>query len=146
MLTIFLSGGMTGLSREQMTGWRDGIKDCVQYCDKDIKVISPTDSFMNESTWRDEDKEAFVYDTSWVKKSDVIIAEMSAPNSIGTAQEIMLAYEYKKPIVMIANKDQWYGKVHPWLKQESTTVFFYDDYYDKRTLYADVVDYALLYE
>lgn len=143
MLTLFLSGGMTGLTREEMTEWRNEIKECAKFYD--MKVYSPTDFFMGDYKFANEDKESFVYDTSLLRKSDVLIVNMNAPNSIGTAQEVMLAYEYNKPIIMIASKDKW-GEVSPWLKHEATTVLFYEDYDDEYDLYDDVIDYAAMYE
>ena len=71
---------------------------------------------------------------------------MNSPKSIGTAQEIMLAYEYNKPILMISTKEKWENEVNSWLKHEATTVFFYDDYDDENDLYEDIVDYAAMYE
>lgn len=144
MLTVFLSGGMTGLTREEMTSWRDTIKTEAKFYD--MKVVSPTDYFMRGFDWQNEDKESFIFDTYWVKHCDVLIANMNAPKSIGTAQEIMLAYEYKKPIIMIANKKKWENEVSSWLKHEATTVFFYDDYDDESELYEAVLDYVAMYE
>ena len=143
MLTVFLSGGMTGLTRDEMTGWRERIKRYTKFYD--IKVMSPTDYFMCGYDYLDESKESFTFDTYWVRHSDVIIANMNKPNSIGTAQELMLAYELNKPIVVIASKEKW-EEVNPWIKHEATTVFFYDDYEDEEDLYEDVVDYAAMYE
>ena len=134
---------MTGLTREEMTGWRNEIKECAKFYD--MKVYSPTDFFMGDYKFANEDKESFVYDTSLLRKSDVLIVNMNAPNSIGTAQEVMLAYEYNKPIIMIANKDKWENEVNPWLKHEATTVLFYEDYDDEDDLYDDVIDYAAMY-
>ena len=144
MLTIFLSGGMSGLTHEEMTEWRDAIKTESKFYN--MKVISPPDYFMYGCDCHDEDKESFVFDTYWVKKSDVVIVNMNSPKSIGTAQEVMLAYEYNKPIIMISNKDIWDNEVSPWLKHEATTVFFYENYDDKYSIYEDVVEYAAMYE
>ncbi len=135
---------MSGLTHEEMTSWRNAIKSESDFFS--MKIISPPDYFMCGSDYHDEDKESFIFDTHWVKNSDVIIANMNAPKSIGTAQEIMLAYEYNKPIIMIANKDIWENDVSPWLKHEATTVFFYDDYNDEFELYEAVLDYAAIYE
>lgn len=135
---------MTGLTREEMTGWRDAIKTESKFYD--MKVISPPDYFMYGCDCYDEDKESFVFDTRWVKKSDVVIANMNSPKSIGTAQEVMLAYEYGKPIIMIATNEIWNNEVNPWLKHEATTVFFYDDYDDESELYEAVLDYVAMYE
>ena len=133
---------MTGLTREEMTGWRDKIKECAKFYD--MKVYSPTDFFMGDYRFYNEDKESFVYDTNLVRKSDVLIVNMNAPKSIGTAQEVMLAYEYNKPIIMIASRYKW-GEVNPWFKHEATTVFFYEDYDDEDDLWDDVIDYAAMY-
>lgn len=142
MLTLFLSGGMTGLTREEMTEWRDKIKECAKFYD--MKVYSPTDFFMGDYQFFNEDKESFVYDTNLVRKSDVLIVNMNAPGSIGTAQEVMLAYEYNKPIIMIASRYKW-GEINPWFKHEATTFFFYEDYDDEDDLWDDVIDYAAMY-
>ena len=144
MLTIFLSGGMTGLTREEMTKWRDWVKIRAKFYP--MRIISMPDYFIDGAEWYNEDKEGFVFDTNWVKKSDVIIACLNSPQSVGTAQEVMLAYEYSKPIIMIASKDKWKNEINPWLKHEATTVFFYEDYDDEDDLYGDVVDYAAMYE
>ena len=144
MLTVFLSGGMSGLTHEEMTGWRNAIKRQSDYCN--MRIISPPDYFIYGCDCYDEDKESFVFDTYWVKKSDVVIVNMNSPKSIGTAQEVMLAYEYGKPIIMIATKEIWNNEVNPWLKHEATTVFFYDDYDDESELYEAVLDYVEIYE
>lgn len=144
LITVFLSGGMTGLSREEMTGWRNKIKECSSYYD--MYVISPTDYFMNGDTKdEDEDRAAFLYDTYWVKRCDVVIVNMNNPNSIGTAQEMMLAHVYHKPIIMIASREKW-DDIHSWLKQEANRVYYYEDYEKEDWLYEDVVDYAAIYE
>lgn len=135
---------MSGLTHEEMTGWREAIKTESKFYD--MKVISPPDYFMYGCDCYDEDKESFVFDTYWVKKSDVVIANMNSPKSIGTAQEVMLAYEYGKPIIMIATNEIWNNEVNPWLKHEATTVFFYDDYDDESELYEAVLDYVAMYE
>lgn len=144
MLTVFLSGGMTGLSREEMTEWREKIKLYAQFYD--VKVVSPTDYFMCGYDYLDEPRESFALDTYWVRHSDIIIANMNKPSSIGTAQELMLAYELNKPIIVIADKEKWEKEVNPWIKCEATTVFFYDDYNDEIELYEDVIHYATMYE
>ena len=83
---------MTGLTRDEMTEWRNEIKECAKFYD--MKVYSPTDFFMGDYKFANEDKESFVYDTSLLRKSDVLIVNMNAPNSIGTAQEVtVLFYE-----------------------------------------------------
>ena len=134
---------MSGLTHEEMTGWRDAIKTESKFYN--MKVISPPDYFTYGCDCYDEDKESFVFDTYCVKKSDVVIVNMNSPKSIGTAQEVMLAYEYSKPIVMIASKENWH-EVNPWLKHEATTVFFYEDYDDNSGLYEAVLDYVAMYE
>lgn len=131
---------MTGLTRDEMTGWRNKIRERA-LC-RDMRVLDPTvfsDNFVNDG------KESFVYDTNLVRKSNVLIVSMNKPDSVGTAQEVMLAYEYNKPIIMIANKDKWENEVNPWLKHEATAVFFYEDYDDEYDLYDDVIDYAAMY-
>lgn len=135
---------MTGLTREEMTEWREWVKIHAKFYP--MRIISMPDYFIDGAEWYNEDKEGFVFDTNWVKKSDVIIACLNSPQSVGTAQEVMLAYEYDKPIIMIASKDKWENEINPWLKHEATTVFFFEDYDNEDDLYGDVVDYAAMYE
>lgn len=108
---------------------------------KDAKIIAVT-NFLDGNSEETAEKEGFVYCTNWVKKADVPVVNLNKPDSIGTAQEVMLAHSLGKPIIMICNvadKD----KIHPWYKEEATTIFYWDD--DMEEMIRNVVDYVVLY-
>lgn len=138
ILTIFLSGGIDGLTSDERTKWRYLFKRYIGYTDCDAKIIAMTD-FLKGNTKETAEKEGFIYCTHWVKKSDVVVVNLNKPDSIGTAQEVMLAHYLGKPIIMIcnvANKD----KIHPWYREEATTIFYWDD--NMEDTISNVVDYV----
>ncbi|HTY43991.1 MAG TPA: nucleoside 2-deoxyribosyltransferase [Patescibacteria group bacterium] len=51
------------------------------------------------------EKEVFARDTSWIKKADVVIAEVSSP-SLGVGYEICLAETLKKRILCLYKKQE----------------------------------------
>ena len=53
------------------------------------------------------------FDLNALRKSNLIVVNFNNPNSIGTAMEMMLAYEMRIPILGL-NKDKL--KLHPWLE------------------------------
>lgn len=143
MLRVFLSGGMSGLSHKEMTQWRNDLSKAFAY--HMVKPISPTDYFVIKKFDDDNEREAFIFDIHQVRNSDVVVVNLDKLDSIGTAQEVMIAYEYKKPIIAIAHRDKW-ELAHSWYKQEVTKVFIYEDYDDTEDLYKDVADYVSIYE
>lgn len=132
-LTVFLSGGMTGLTEEEANKWRKVFTNKILYklfdsiFDCPYKFINPvTKYFTTEPTTPEFEKEAMQYDLYWIKQSDVIIVNFNSLQSIGTAQELMYAHTLNKPIIgMIpANK---YNDLHPWYKEECMKIFQYED-------------------
>lgn len=143
MLKVFLSGGMSGLTYDEMNHWRIEVKKAFgYYCN--VKVISPT-SYFEVTDDDDNEKEAFLFDVYQTKSADVIVVNLDKLDSIGTAQEIALAYEYRKPIIAIAHREKW-ENAHSWYKQEVTKVFIYEDYDDIDDIYKDVVSYVMMYQ
>jgi nucleoside 2-deoxyribosyltransferase len=125
-LKIFLSGGMTGLTEEEASGWRTSfkLKNIIQD-DTAFIFIDPTYYyFTTDKTTQEYEKEAMEYDLYWVKHSDLIIVNFNSLSSIGTAQEIMLAYTLNKPIIGMIEEDK-YDQLHPWYKEECIKIFKY---------------------
>ncbi len=122
-LKVFLSGGMTGLTKEQASHWRTLFKIADTYqCNI---FIDPTYLY-TPSNNADQfyEKEAMEYDLYWVKQSDLIVVNFNSLSSIGTAQEIMLAYSLNKLIIGMIEEDK-YNQLHPWYKQECIKIFKY---------------------
>ena len=126
-LKIFLSGGMTGLTEEEASKWRTSFKlnNAVQD-DSPFIFIDPTYYyFPTDKTTQEYEKEAMNYDLYLVKHSDLIIVNFNSLSSIGTAQELMLAYTLNKPIIGMIPEDK-YEQLHPWYKEECMKIFKYD--------------------
>ena len=134
-LKIFLSGGMTGLTEAEASYWRTSFKlnNAVQD-DTPFIFIDPTYYyFTTDKTTQEYEKEAMRYDLYWVKHSDIIIVNFNSLSSIGTAQEIMLAYTLNKPIIGMIEEDK-YNQLHPWYKQECVKIFKYNSNELKETI------------
>lgn len=126
-LKIFLSGGMTGLTEKEASGWRTSFKlnNAVQD-DTPFIFIDPTYYyFPTDKTTQEYEKEAMNYDLYLVKHSDLIIVNFNSLSSIGTAQELMLAHTLDKPIIGMIEEDK-YDQLHPWYKEECMKIFKYD--------------------
>ena len=130
-LKIFLSGGMSNIPEEDSKKWRRLFKQVkyknissAYYADQYI-FINPTTLYKPSEPYDPiVEKEAMEYDLYWVKHSDLIIVNFNSLSSIGTAQEIMLAYTLNKPIIGMIEEDK-YDQLHPWYKQECIKIFKY---------------------
>ena len=119
---------MSGLSIEEASIWRIKFQRLVTsgYSER-VKCIDPTYHFMYSQDEHKEDgveKEAMSFDTYWVRNSDIIVANMNNLSSIGTAQELMLAYELDKPIIIIVKEDDL-DKLHFWIKEEASKIIIW---------------------
>ena len=130
-LKIFLSGGMSNIPEEDSKKWRRLFKQVkyknissAYYADQYI-FINPTTLYKPSEPYDPiVEKEAMEYDLYWVKHSDLIVVNFNSLSSIGTAQEIMLAYTLNKPIIGMIEEDK-YNQLHPWYKQECIKIFKY---------------------
>ena len=128
-LKIFLSGGMSNIPEEDSKKWRRLFKQVkyknissAYYADQYI-FINPTTLYKPSEPYDPiVEKEAMEYDLYWVKHSDLIVVNFNSLSSIGTAQEIMLAYTLNKPIIGMIEEDK-YNQLHPWYKQECIKIF-----------------------
>ena len=122
-LKVFLSGGMTGLTKEEASYWRTLFKMADTY--QCVIFIDPTYLY-TPSNNSDQlyEKEAMEYDLYWVKHSDLVVVNFNSLSSIGTAQELMLAHTLNKPIIGMIEEDK-YDQLHPWYKQECIKIFKY---------------------
>ena len=130
-LKVFLSGGMSNIPEEDSKKWRRLFKQSkyknissAYYADQYI-FINPTTLYKPSEPYDPiVEKEAMEYDLYWVKHSDLIVVNFNSLSSIGTAQEIMLAYTLNKPIIGMIEEDK-YNQLHPWYKQECIKIFKY---------------------
>lgn len=116
-VSIYLSGGMTGLNHEEQTEWRLQFKEAIRVRDYDYEkkpyIFDPTQYYNFEEKRHKSECEIMEFDLNAVRNSDLIVVNFNEPSSIGTAMELMLAKELHIPIVGL-DKD---GKeIHPWLE------------------------------
>ena len=121
---IYLAGGMSGLSWEEQTAWRLFIYDEMlafsDNYDVDVEVTDPTDYYNFKEPKHKSEREVRNFDLYKLKRSNLIIVNFNAPNSIGTAQELAVAYEHKIPIIGLNEKN---CELHPWLVECCERIF-----------------------
>jgi len=114
---IYLAGKMSGLTFESMNNWRveaDKLLKDESYTS--IHTINPV-SFYNFEMSPDSytDKEVMKFDLKMVADSDVILVNLSDPNSIGTAIELYSAHDIlNKPVIGFGLNNN--NPCHPWMK------------------------------
>lgn len=124
---IFLSGGITGLSDEENSEWRSEIYSQVLVNYRNCTVVNPVTHFNpNNGTSEELEKEGMSFCLSHLMTSDAVIVNLNKTDSIGTAQELMLAHELHIPIIGFV-KRSLLDKVHPWIKAEVIKIFTYND-------------------
>ena len=124
-IRIYLGGKMTGLSYEDMQGWRfeleSHIHDYVKANDilYRVNVFNPCDYYNPLDDVQKSDREAMEFDIYNLKRSDMLIANLDMQDSIGTAMEIAIARDNGIPIVaMCENEDG----LHPWLRDSCVRI------------------------
>ena len=112
--TVYLAGGITGLSLEEATEWRKLSKDLFKsFGNGYFSCFLPTDHFLDFSKNNDE-RAAMNYDLYKLRHSDILLINMNNPESLGTMAEISLAYELRIPMVAYVDKKDAVDKIHPW--------------------------------
>jgi len=138
-IKIYLSGSMSNSTWEEQTKWRNQIRGAILHEDYDYEkkpiFFDPTSYFNFEEKRHESELEIMKFDLNGVRKSDLIVVNFNNPSSLGTAMELMLAYELRIPILGL-NKD---GKeLHPWLECCCDRIFD-----DMRSLVNYIVDFYL---
>ena len=130
-LKVFLSGGMSDIPEKDSKKWRRLFKQAKHinvssaYYAEQYSFINPTTLYKPSKPYDPTlEKEAMAYDLFCVKQADVIVVNFNSLSSIGTAQELMLAYTLNKPIIGMIEKNK-YEQLHPWYKQECIKIFTY---------------------
>lgn len=120
---VYLSGAMSNLSIEEMSKWRRQIINAIKYggCDfdKHVSFFDPTEHYNFEHKEHKFEKEPFNYDLYQLRNSNLVIVNFNKPDSLGTAMELMLAYELRIPIIGLCEDDV---ELHPWLVECCTRI------------------------
>lgn len=113
---IYLAGAMAGLSFEEMSKWRNQIKNAIKFgdyeCSKSAIFFDPTAFYNFEEKNYKEEREVRDFDLCNLRKSDLVIVNLDKQSSIGTAQELAIANEMKIPVIAFGVKET----LHPWLE------------------------------
>ena len=126
-MKIYLAGKMSGLSFEEMNGWRDILKSMLtQYAelsDVNVRVINPVVYYNFEETRHQSEVEVEEFDLAHVTSSNIVIVNLNGLNdSIGTIIELHDAhYHHKIPVIAFGDREL-YDNLHPWVKNAITRV------------------------
>lgn len=115
-IKIYLSGSMSDVSFEEQSKWRQQIQDAIKFNyehEKKATFFNPVQYFNFVEKRYESELEIMNFDLNGLRNSDLVIVNFNNPSSIGTAMELMLAYEMRIPILGL-NKDD--TKLYPWLK------------------------------
>lgn len=117
-MKTYLSGGMQYFGKEnfnESNDWRRYCKNALENCECDykVKVFNPNDAFnfYDEPQYKSE-REVMNYDLHNLRKSDLVIVNFNDPKSIGTAQELAIAYDRGIPIIGVNESGV---ELHSWL-------------------------------
>lgn len=114
--TIYLAGKMSGLSFEEMNGWR---LEASKLLKENFHIINPCDyyNFKNDPSTYTE-REVKEFDLGRVNGSKILLFNLDYPDSIGTAIEIHMAHdEWHIPVIAYGGKNV---QVHPWIELSIT--------------------------
>ena len=135
---IYLSGGMSGVSLEEQSKWRQKVMDAINHQyehEKNVTFFNPVNYYNFENRQHKTEKEIMEFDLYNLRKSDLVIVNFNNIWSIGTAMELMLARERNIPIIGFGVNGQ---TIHPWLLECCTRVCD-----NLRELVSHIIDFYL---
>ena len=118
---FYMAGGMAGLSIEEQMEWRKDIKKRINnsLIHDPTYFFQPPYYYQPDGDYHRSEREAFLFDLNRLRHSDIVIVNFNVPNSIGTAQELAVAYEHRIPVIGL-NEDK--NELHPWLYECCTRI------------------------
>lgn len=118
---IYLAGGMSNIPFSVADSWRNNISNRFTSYDSSIQLINPNFYYntLNPASY-DSEREVREFDLYKVRNSDLIIVNFNDPNSIGTAQELAIAAEYRIPVIGLNERNL---NLHPWLIECCNKIF-----------------------
>jgi nucleoside 2-deoxyribosyltransferase len=116
-IKIYLAGKMSGLTWEQMNGWRVEATLKIKATNQDrynFCIENPCSYYNFEIDPASfSDYECKCFDLFLVENCDLVLVNLDYPDSIGTAIEMELASRFwNKPIIAFGTRDN----IHPWMK------------------------------
>ena len=125
-LLIYEAGKMSGLSFSDMNEWRVDLKGRLLKTSDvkglKVKVVNPVTYYNFEYPSHKSEKEIMLFDLNYVRKSDIVVVNISGLNSsIGTCIELYEAYSKNIPVLAFGSIEE-YQILHPWVKECITRV------------------------
>lgn len=117
MKTVYLCGPINGCTDSECKDWRG---KATQYCQNlGLNVLDP---MRRDFRGREAgaEKEIVEGDKEDVRNSEIILVYYFKP-SIGTAMEILYAYDYHKTIIVINESGE--QRLSPWLTYHATHIY-----------------------
>lgn len=112
---IYLAGGMTGLTYEEQTCWREQIEKCLNEVYKselyNVHTINPVKYYNFEKKRHKTEREVMNFDLHKVRNSNLVIANFFGNKSLGTMAELTVAHEHHIPIIGLNENN---NELHPW--------------------------------
>lgn len=123
-MKIYLSGGITGLTKEESETWRyeliNKIYDVI-LDNRKPRFFDPTRYYEPDGSYQTSEREVMDYELSVLRSSDLVVVNFNAPYSIGTAMELAIASEHRIPILGLCTPGI---QLHPWLESSCTRICF----------------------
>ncbi|ABO49728.1 hypothetical protein Dred_1194 [Desulforamulus reducens MI-1] len=122
MATVYLAGKMTGLSLEEMSGWRKRAAGLLH--DHGFNTLNPFEVFKIEIAHKLQTSTREIVDSNkyQIRHSDVVLVELDhADISIGTIGEIVYAKEQGKPVICWGKAEKVIN--HPWVWEHITAAY-----------------------
>lgn len=124
---IYLGGGMSGLTYDNYSEWRDDVVYILENKYRDYGFTwrpifcNPVDYYNFENPVHKTEKEVMLYDLFRLKESDLVLVNFNDPGSLGTMSEMAIAYDNKIPIIGLNIDDE--EMLHPWQKEMCNRIF-----------------------
>ena len=114
-MTVYLCGGINGLSDQECRDWREVAKARLSY--HGIEALDPMRR--DYRGVEDQSVDAIVEgDLDDIRASDVVLVNATRP-SWGTAMEIVYAFQGGKQIVAVAGD----SRISPWLRFHTSVIY-----------------------
>jgi len=109
MKAAYLAGKVPKGAKEHATyqDWREDFeKKCKKLSDCEIKFLNP-----NQGDWSMPMGMYFGRDIEMIKQSNAIVMDGTVRMGAGTAQEILIAKYYNKPVILVCPKNSHYDRI-----------------------------------
>lgn len=109
MPSVYLAGKVPKDVKEvnSYNDWREGFQEkCSELSDIKIEFLNP-----NQGDWSMPMNKYFGRDVEMIKKSDAIVMDGTVRMGAGTAQEILIAKYYNKPVILVCPKNSHYDRI-----------------------------------